>query len=97
MVCISSSRVSYPLLLLKFIQDPESQTDFTEQVVSNVTKVEPGHQCYKIASVPSTVTAGTNATIQLKYWADYEGENDGKNQTFYACADIVSPAFSRRQ
>lgn len=70
--------------------DPESQSDFTEQVVSNVTEIVPGHQCYKIASIPSTVTAGTNATIQLEYWASYEDENNGKNETFYACADIVS-------
>jgi hypothetical protein len=56
--------------------------------VSNVTEILPGHQCYKIASIPSTVTAGTNATIQLEYWATYDGENNRKNET-YACADIV--------
>jgi hypothetical protein len=26
----------------------------------------------------------------MEYWSDFEGENDGKNQTFFACADIVS-------
>lgn len=72
------------------IIDPTSQSDFTEQVVNNVTEIEPGHQCYKIDPIPSTVAAGSNATIQLEYWASYEGENDGKNETFYACADVVS-------
>ncbi|KAK8199776.1 hypothetical protein HDK77DRAFT_210567 [Phyllosticta capitalensis] len=66
--------------------NPTSQSDFQEQVVSNVTEVEPGHECYKLDSLPSNLTAGTNATIQLEYWADYDSD---KNQTFYACADIT--------
>ncbi|KAJ0107655.1 hypothetical protein J7T55_010260 [Diaporthe amygdali] len=74
---------------IAFDNEPTTQSDFTEQIVQNITEVEPGHQCYKIASLPSTATAGTNATIQLAYWADYEGENGGKNETFYACADIT--------
>lgn len=75
-------------------KEPTTQSEFSEQIVQNITEVEPGHQCYKIASLPSTATAGTNATIQLAYWADFEGENGGKNETFYACADIVSePPF----
>lgn len=75
--------------LTLYYEDPTTQSEFTEQIVQNVTEVEPGHQCYKIGSLPSSTTAGTNATIQLTYWADYEGENGGKNETFYACADIV--------
>lgn len=70
--------------------DPDEESEFTEQVVSNITEIVPGHQCYKIASIPDTVKAGTNATIQLAYWSTYEDENNGKNETFYACADIVS-------
>ncbi|CAN8098348.1 unnamed protein product [Discula destructiva] len=74
---------------ISFDDDPTSESDFTEQVVSNVTEIEPGHQCYKIDTLPSTVTAGSNATIQLEYWSDYEDENGGNNQTFYACADVT--------
>ncbi|KAH8780986.1 hypothetical protein F5883DRAFT_483778 [Diaporthe sp. PMI_573] len=74
---------------IAFDNEPTTQSEFTEQIVQNITEVEPGHQCYKIASLPSSATAGTNATIQLAYWADYEGENGGKNETFYACADIT--------
>lgn len=77
-------------ILTRYSKDPTTQSEFTEQIVQNITEVEPGHQCYKIASLPSSASAGTNATIQLAYWADYEGENGGKNETFYACADIVS-------
>ena len=55
-----------------------------------MTEIFPGHQCYKIDPIPSSIKAGTNATIQLQYWAVYEGENNNQNETFYACADIVS-------
>lgn len=82
--------------LTLYNKEPTTQSEFTEQIVQNITEVEPGHQCYKIASLPSTASAGTNATIQLAYWADYEGENGGKNETFYACADVVShPQYSQ--
>ncbi|KAI4604128.1 hypothetical protein KJ359_000256 [Pestalotiopsis sp. 9143b] len=74
---------------MSFDNDPDDESEFTEQVVSNITEIVPGHQCYKIASIPDTVTAGTNATIQLAYWATYEDENNGNNETFYACADIT--------
>ena len=69
--------------------DPKSQSDFGEQVVENITDIEPGHQCYKLDALEN-ISAGTNATIQLEYWAEYEGENNGNNQSFFACADIVS-------
>ncbi|KAI1096109.1 hypothetical protein F5B19DRAFT_220874 [Rostrohypoxylon terebratum] len=68
---------------------PTIQSQFTQQVVSEVTEIEPGHQCYKVAEIPSSVTAGTNATIQLEYWSNVDNELGGANQTFYACADIT--------
>ncbi|KAI2471195.1 hypothetical protein F4781DRAFT_387652 [Annulohypoxylon bovei var. microspora] len=68
---------------------PTIQSQFSQQVVSEVTEIEPGHQCYKVASIPSSVTAGTNATIQLEYWSNIDNELGGANQTFYACADIT--------
>ncbi|PKS08748.1 hypothetical protein jhhlp_004801 [Lomentospora prolificans] len=67
--------------------DPISTNSFQSQVVSSIAEVEAGHQCYLINNIPSTATAGTNATIQLKYWSDYEDE--GNRQEFYACADIT--------
>ncbi|KAI1780100.1 hypothetical protein F4818DRAFT_165450 [Hypoxylon cercidicola] len=68
---------------------PTIQSQFSQQVVSEVTEIEPGHQCYKVAAIPSTVTAGSNATIQLEYWSNVDNELSGRNQTFYACADIT--------
>ncbi|EJT75731.1 hypothetical protein GGTG_05662 [Gaeumannomyces tritici R3-111a-1] len=74
---------------LSFSNDPKSNSDFTQQAVSHtIGRVEAGHQCYRLAAVPSTVKAGDNATIQLEYRSKFKTENDGRDQTFYACADI---------
>jgi hypothetical protein len=63
-------------------------------VAGNISSVEAGHQCYKVAEIPRTVRSGTNATIQLEYWSHDEAELGGRNQSFYACADIVSTFLS---
>lgn len=68
--------------------DPTQQSEFDDQVVNNVTEIEPGHQCYKLNQLEG-ITPGTNATIQLEYWSEFEGENNGNNQSFFACADVV--------
>ncbi|KAL5391429.1 hypothetical protein DPSP01_001297 [Paraphaeosphaeria sporulosa] len=74
--------------------DPRTQDDFVDdQVVSNVSEVDPGHQCYKLQNLEG-MTAGMNATIQMEYWGEFEGENDGKNQSFFACADITFVSVS---
>ena len=41
--------------------------------------------CYPIPNPPSNIEAGSNATIQIKYTADFETD---RNETYYACADI---------
>lgn len=69
--------------------DPDAASDFKAQVVQNIPEIEPGHQCYKLTGVPS-VEAGTNATIQLQYWSNYE-DDDSADEKFYACADVVCP------
>ncbi|KAJ2996511.1 hypothetical protein NUW58_g951 [Xylaria curta] len=73
---------------IAYDNSPTVQSQFSQQVVS-VPEVESGHQCYKVADIPSTVAAGTNATIQLQYWSNQEDETAGRNQTYYACADIT--------
>ncbi|KAF1994753.1 hypothetical protein P154DRAFT_446921 [Amniculicola lignicola CBS 123094] len=67
--------------------NPTQQSDFDDQVVDNITELEPGHQCYKLQQLEN-ISAGQNATIQLEYWSDFEGENNGNNQSFFACADV---------
>ncbi|KAI1485756.1 hypothetical protein F5X96DRAFT_658239 [Biscogniauxia mediterranea] len=74
---------------IAFDDDPTTQSQFTEQAVSNISSIEPGHQCYKIAEIPDSVAAGSNATIQLEYWSSVDDELNGQNQSFYACADIT--------
>ncbi|KAI1164812.1 hypothetical protein F5B18DRAFT_670459 [Nemania serpens] len=68
--------------------DPTVQSQFAQQVV-DVPEVESGHQCYKVADIPNTVVAGSNATIQLEYWSNMDNELGGRNQSFFACADIT--------
>lgn len=75
------------------LSDPTAQSDFTQQVVNNVTAIEAGHQCYKVADIPDTVEPGANATIQLEYWSSVDNELGGRNQSFYACADVVGPFY----
>ncbi|RYP57932.1 hypothetical protein DL769_009202 [Monosporascus sp. CRB-8-3] len=74
---------------IAYDNDPKAQSDFTQQVVDNITAIEAGHQCYKVADIPDTVGPGTNATIQLEYWSSMDDELGGRNQSFYACADIT--------
>ncbi|KAF2749822.1 hypothetical protein M011DRAFT_492844 [Sporormia fimetaria CBS 119925] len=68
--------------------NPTTQNAFADQVVNNITDIDPGHSCYKLNQLEG-ITAGTNATIQLEYWAEYEGENNGEHQSFFACSDIT--------
>lgn len=67
--------------------DPTSNSDF-ETLIENqsVADLNPGHTCVNIANPPSSVTAGSNATLQIIYKADWDAPH---NQTFYACADIT--------
>lgn len=48
--------------------------------------LNPGHTCVKVPDPPERITAGTNATLQIIYEADWDAY---QNQTFYACADIT--------
>ncbi|KAF2205685.1 hypothetical protein GQ43DRAFT_459757 [Delitschia confertaspora ATCC 74209] len=74
---------------ISYKDDPKSQSDFGQQIVHNISEVNPGHSCYKISEIPTDITAGTNATIQLEYWSEFEGENNGNNESFFACADVT--------
>ncbi|KAI1734977.1 hypothetical protein F4680DRAFT_462006 [Xylaria scruposa] len=73
---------------IAYANDPTVESQFSQQVVS-VPEVESGHQCYKVADIPDSVVAGSNATIQLEYWSNIDNELGGRNQSFFACADIT--------
>lgn len=72
-------------IAISYKDDPKSNSDFTT-VVPAIARLDEGHQCYRIGEVPRDIEEGDNATIQLQYQA----VENGKKQTFYACADIVS-------
>ncbi|EKD19466.1 uncharacterized protein L3040_002658 [Drepanopeziza brunnea f. sp. 'multigermtubi'] len=63
--------------------NPTTQDQF-QPVIGNVAELEPGHQCYSVSTAP-TATPGSNATIQLEYWAD----DSGTQESFFACADVT--------
>ncbi|KAK4239393.1 hypothetical protein C8A03DRAFT_43000 [Achaetomium macrosporum] len=71
---------------ISFNNDPKSQSDFTALRTAAIPELDPGHTCVSIPDPPATVGAGANATIQIKYTADFDRP---ENQTFYACADIT--------
>ncbi|KAI0111265.1 hypothetical protein GGR51DRAFT_71602 [Nemania sp. FL0031] len=73
---------------IAYTNNPTIQSQFSQQVVT-VPEVDNGHQCYKVADIPDSVVAGSNATIQLEYWSNMDNELNGRNQSFFACADIT--------
>ncbi|EEU44835.1 uncharacterized protein NECHADRAFT_84979 [Fusarium vanettenii 77-13-4] len=74
-------------LSISFEQNPESNADFTTLIDPKEFKsIDPGHTCMSVPDPPSSVSAGDNATLQIKYTAAFDTPH---NQTFYACADIT--------
>ncbi|KAK4226543.1 hypothetical protein QBC38DRAFT_480372 [Podospora fimiseda] len=72
---------------ISFSQNPTSNSEFSSSLnIAPFPEIDPGHTCYTIPDPPFTITPGTNATLQLKYTADFDRP---QNQTFYACADIT--------
>lgn len=52
---------------------------------ARLTELDLGHSCFPVSDPPSGTTAGSNATLQIRYTSDFETD---KNETFYACSDI---------
>ncbi|KAJ4182428.1 hypothetical protein NW755_010478 [Fusarium falciforme] len=71
---------------ISFEDDPKSDDDFTALVQdTSIAFLEPGHTCFNIPD-PKGKKVGDKATIQFQYQATW---NTAKNETFYACADII--------
>ncbi len=67
--------------------DPQSNSDFKNLIdMETFREMEMGHTCVPVDDAPDSVKAGANATLQIKYIADWDKP---ENQTFYACADIT--------
>lgn len=67
--------------------DPKNNGDFSIiQPANHIASIDEGHTCVPIPDPPAGTAAGTNATLQIVYIADFDAPT---NQTFYACADIT--------
>lgn len=72
-------------LSISYSSDPQSNDDFETLVDAKAfSELDPGHTCVPL-TLPSSPSAGDNATLQVRYIADFDKP---ENQTFYACADI---------
>ncbi|KAI9769808.1 MAG: hypothetical protein M1840_003802 [Geoglossum simile] len=71
-------------LRISYVDEPTAERDFTT-LLTSVSDIDLGHQCYTLPSLPSNIEEGANATIQL----EYQAVDDSKNKSQYACADIT--------
>ena len=72
---------------IAYSSDPTANSDFETTLVSTQTSEEdPGHVCYSVADAPSSVTSGSNATLQLIYVAPEGSSND----TYYVVCSCAS-------
>ncbi|KAF4975023.1 hypothetical protein FZEAL_8144 [Fusarium zealandicum] len=79
-------------LSISYEQNPESNSDFTTLIDADEFKsLDPGHTCLSVPNPPNSVSAGDNATLQIKYIANFDKP---ENETFYACADVTFVEFS---
>lgn len=75
--------------------DPESNDDFTLLSEHPIPSLDFDHVCVTSPSLPVSASADQNATLQLRYTAEYlDPDHHHKrhtytNETFYACADIT--------
>ncbi|KAK0652442.1 hypothetical protein B0T16DRAFT_101754 [Cercophora newfieldiana] len=86
-ISVTAKDDSYDTFIsVSFMNDPRSQADFNTLRQLPITEVDPGHSCIPVPDPPTGTAPGTNATLQLRYTADFDRP---ENQTFYACADIT--------
>lgn len=71
-------------IALSTSSNPTKQSDFGTPT-HTISTLDGGHQCYKLPDFGANVKEGDVATIQLQYSST---EEDGKKDTFYACADV---------
>ena len=54
---------------------------------ARIPELDEGHQCFPLSNPLVYAEAGSNATLQIRYISDFD--DDGRNETYYACADIT--------
>lgn len=99
----------YPLPLTKVCQlvlqsvpntekpsEPSNSSDF-EVIIpqSRIPNLEFSHVCLNLPDLPSLASDGQNATLQIRYTAEYidpdhhHKRHAASNETFYVCADVT--------
>jgi len=72
---------------ISYSADPMSNDDFDVIISQEAFKeLDPGHTCIPWPKAPNSVSEGDLATLQVMYISEFDTP---RNQTFYACADIV--------
>lgn len=75
------------MLTFRSSLDPQSNDDFTTLIdAEHFREMDVGHTCVPISNAPTSVSPGENATLQIRYTANFDNP---QNETFYACADIT--------
>ncbi|KAK2832030.1 hypothetical protein FQN49_006924 [Arthroderma sp. PD_2] len=78
---------------ISYKDDPTSNDDFKVLIEpKRIKDVDPGHECYPIPDPPRDTEDGANATLQIKYEAQFD---HAETETFYACADIKYVSVSK--
>ncbi|KAL7795370.1 hypothetical protein V8C37DRAFT_400862 [Trichoderma ceciliae] len=79
-------------LSVSFTLDPMSVADFTPVMNTDpLRKLDVGISCFNVPDAPSFVEPGDKATLQIRYFSDYDSPT---NQSFFVCADIIYVAPS---
>lgn len=76
--------------------DPESNDDFELLSEHPISSLDFDHVCVTAPDLPGSASADQNATLQLRYVAEYLDPNHEHrkrhtftNETFYVCSDIT--------
>lgn len=75
--------------------DPDSNDDFELLSEHPISSLDFDHVCVTAPSLPASASADQNATLQLRYTAEYlDPDHHHKrhtytNETFYVCADVT--------
>ncbi|KAL2207813.1 hypothetical protein CC79DRAFT_1368670 [Sarocladium strictum] len=74
-------------LSVAHVDSPSSNNDFETLIdVLAFRDLDLGHTCVTVDDSHEGLKVGDNATLQIKYISEFDTP---RNQTFYACADIV--------
>ncbi|CAK7205702.1 hypothetical protein SEUCBS139899_008481 [Sporothrix eucalyptigena] len=85
---VDQEEAYYVSVSISYNSNPTSLDQFETLIASTRIKdLYEGHTCVSIPNPPSNISVGDVATLQVAFQAVWDGST--KNETYYACADIV--------